>query len=70
MWNGYIGITIGTSGRFLFYFYSTLKKCLSVLSSYCVCVVFVLFFLHLSVCYGIFMTYSTSYCCHYTLKDI
>jgi len=36
---------------FLCYIYSILERYLSVVSSYCVCVVFVLFFLHLSVCY-------------------
>jgi hypothetical protein len=38
------------SNYFLCYIYSILKRYLSVVSSYCVCVVFVLFFLHLSVC--------------------
>jgi len=36
---------------FLDYLHGILRKYLSVVSSYCVCVVFVLFFLHLSVCY-------------------
>jgi hypothetical protein len=35
----------------MYYIYSILKKYLSVVSPYCVCVVFVLFFPHLSVCY-------------------
>jgi hypothetical protein len=36
---------------FLRYLYSILKRYLSVVSYYFVCVVFVLFFLHLCVCY-------------------
>jgi hypothetical protein len=35
--------------NFFCYHYSILEKCLYVVSSYCVCVVFILFLLHLSV---------------------
>jgi len=40
------------SNFFLCYLYSIFKKYLSVVSSCCVYVVFILFFLHLSVCYA------------------
>jgi len=38
-------------------------------SSYCVCIVFVLFLAAFICKFGINMTCSTSYCCHYKLKD-
>jgi hypothetical protein len=51
------------------YIYSILKRYLSEASSYCVCV-FLCFVLSAFICMlCIFMTYFTSYCCHYKLRD-
>jgi hypothetical protein len=51
---------------FLCYLHSLLKKHLSMVSSFCFCVVFVAAFINM---FCTFMTYSTSYCCHYKLMD-
>jgi hypothetical protein len=55
------------SNSFPCYFYSILKKYLSLVSSFWSRVVLVSLLLHLSVCF-IFMTYFTSYCVRYKLK--
>jgi hypothetical protein len=50
---------------FLCYLHNILKKYLSVVSLFCFC-----FVVAAVLCmFCIFMTYFTSYCCHYELRD-